>query len=86
MGYAFNLGAQKVILYRYSISESPNQRFSGLVYARGMLSITDDGFQSGYRWLEVCGNGPTVAHNLCKKATMSSGLAASLASSSERGM
>ena len=31
----------------------------------GRLSNTDDGFQSGYRWLSVRGNGSLVAMTFC---------------------
>ena len=55
-------------------------------YATSILSITDDGFQSGYRSLSVRWNGPSVAQYLCRKATMSLGLAPILASSSDMGM
>jgi hypothetical protein len=60
--------------------------FSGVIYATGTLSIRGDGFQSGYRWLSVRGNGPEVAQALCKKLEKSPGLAANLLSSSETGM
>jgi hypothetical protein len=52
----------------------------------GRWSNTGDGFQSGYRWLSVRGNGPMVAKSLCKREGKSCGLAAILASSSDIGM
>jgi hypothetical protein len=55
-------------------------------YAMGRLSNTGDGFQSGYRWLSVRGNGPLVAKSLCRREGKSFGLAAILASSSDMGM
>ena len=55
-------------------------------YAVGRLSNTGDGFQSGYRWLSVRGNGPLVAKSLCRRDGKSCGLAAILASSSDMGM
>jgi hypothetical protein len=55
-------------------------------YAMGRLSNTGDGFQSGYRWLSVRTNGPSVARSLCRRETKSCGLAAILASSSDTGM
>jgi len=55
-------------------------------YATGRLSYTEDGFQSGYRWLSVRGNGPLVAKTLCRREEKSCGLAAILASSSDNGI
>ena len=55
-------------------------------YATGRLSNTGDGFQLGYRWLSVRGNGPFVAKSLCRREGKSCGLAAILASSSDTGM
>ena len=36
-----------------------------------MLSSTEDGFQSGYRWLSDLETGPVVANILCRKAKKS---------------
>jgi hypothetical protein len=42
-----NIVREQLVLWAY-----------GLVYATGRLSITGDGFQSGYKWLSVRLNGP----------------------------
>ena len=55
-------------------------------YAMGRLSNTGDGFQSGYRSLSVCGNGPLVAKSLCRREGKSCGFTAIPSSSSDIGM